>query len=201
MSKKRVLSYIIGSNGAGKSTLARNVLGPDIIHTKIDDLGYLSLSEYNIYKRTRPRVVGIGRYTSDCGGVDTLKPLSNVYRLGKLAADKFEDANILMESLLMSGLFSSPLKFFLSMKYDRGFDVEVCFLFASLRESLQRVFVRNGGKPIKPGNVESKLKSAIRNYQRFVELKHFRCIAIDTTKLTSDQVFSEFRHWSGLYEH
>lgn len=199
---KRVLSYVIGSNGAGKSTLARNVLGPDIIHTKIDNLGYLSLSEYNIckYKRTRKKVVAIGRYTSACGGCDTVKPLSNVYPLGVLAAVEHPEANIFMESLIMSHLFSRPLKFMLEMKYKYGFEVEICFLFASLRESMRRVFGRNGGTPIKPDCVKDKLNSTVRNYQKLMELGEFKCAAIDTTPITSDEVFLKFINWSGLYE-
>ena len=200
MSNKRVLSYVIGSNGAGKSTLARNVLGPNIISTRINGVGILSLSEYNLYPRTRPQVVAIGRYTSVCGGVDTVKTLSNAYQLGVTAQEAFPEANIFMESLLMSHLFSSPLKFFLEMKHEYGFEVEICFLFTSEKESLRRVFDRNGGTPIKPKCVLDKLNQTVRNYKKLMELGEFKGIAIDTTKICPEEVFETFRNWSGLYE-
>ena len=200
MSSKRVLTYIIGSNGAGKSTLARNILGADITHAEIKGLGYCAKSLNNAQSRTRPEIVALGRYTSACGGVDTIKPLSNAYRLGERVADLFPDSNMFMEGVIMSGLFSTPLKFLLNMKYQHGFDVEICFLYASARESLNRVFGRNGGTAIKQGGVLDKLKETMQNYKKFLELGEFRCIAIDTTKINSDQVFAEFRHWSGLYE-
>lgn len=197
----RVLSYVIGSNGAGKSTLARNVLGTDIIHKKIDNLGYLSLSEYNIYNnRARQKIVAIGRYTSACGGCDTVKPLFNVYHLGVFAASEYPEANIFMEGVIMSELFSSPLKFFLEMEDKYGFEVEICFLYASMRESMRRVFERNGGNPIKSYLVSKKLKSTSNCYKKFMEIGKFRCIAIDTTNITTEEVFSKFRNWSGLYE-
>ena len=195
-----MLSYVIGSNGAGKSTLARNVLGGNIIPDK-HRYGYLTLSEdYNIYPRTREKIVAIGHYTSACGGVDTVKPLSNAYRLGMEAAEQFPGSNIFMESLLMSSLFSCPVKFMLEMKYKHGFEVEICFLFASLRESLRRVFLRNNGTPINPNCVKTKLKSAVGTYKKIMALGEFRGIAIDTTSLTPEEVFLKFRNWSGLYE-
>ncbi len=200
MDNRRVLSYVIGSNGAGKSTLARNVLGGNIIPNK-HRYGYFTLSEdYNTYPRTREKIVAIGRYTSACGGVDTVKPLSNAYRLGVVAATMYPDSNIFMESLIMSHLFSSPMKFMLGMKYEHGFEVEICFLFASLRESLRRVFGRNGGTPIKPDCVKSKLNSTVTNYKKLMSVGEFRGIAIDTTSLTPEEVFLKFRNWSGLYE-
>ena len=200
MDRRRVLSYVIGSNGAGKSTLARNVLGHNVVPIKLE-YGYLSVSEdNNTYARTRGQIAAVGRYTSACGGVDTVKPLSNAYLLGQEAAAKFPNANIFMESLLMSELFSSPLKFLLEMKYKHGFDIEVCFLFASMRESMRRVFGRNGGTPIKPKCVSDKLNATTRNYKRIMELGEFRGVAIDTTSITSDEVFRKFRNWSGLYE-
>ena len=200
MSGKRVLSYVIGSNGAGKSTLSRNVLGKDLVlHRNVYNKGCITESRYDIFPRTRETVVAVGRYTSQCGGVDTVKPLSDAYRIGLLAGEMFPEANIFMESLLMSGLFSSPLKFLLEMKYN-GFDVEICFLFATLRESMRRVFGRNGGIPIKPSCVENKLNATVRNFSKIMALGEFRGISIDTTKLSPEDVFLKFRKWSGLYE-
>lgn len=201
--KERVLSVVIGSNGAGKSSLARAVLDGETKNVK-GELGFYTISDniynnkYNIYKK-KP-VVAIGKYTNVCGGVDTVRPLSNAYKIGCDIPSKLPEYNVFMESLLISELFKTPVSFFMEMKYRHGYNVEICFLYASETESLRRVFERNGGKQIKASKVCEKLRRTINNFKRIKALGEFKCLAIDTTKLTKEQVFERFSNWSGLYE-
>ena len=144
--------------------------------------------------------MAIGKYTNVCGGVDTVRPLSNAYKMGCDIPSKLPEYNVFMESLLISGLFKTPVSFFLEMKYKYKCDVEICFLYTSERESLRRVFLRNGGTPIKASKVCEKLKRTINNFKKIKATGEFRCLSIDTTKLTKEQVFERFYEWSSLYE-
>lgn len=197
-----VLSVVFGANGSGKSSLARSVMGPDILENK-SILGTYSVCENIIHARegaVRKPLVAIGKYSNECGGVDTVRPLQNAYRMGFEAVERFAGMNIFMESFLLAGLFSTPLKFYLAMKYEFGFDVEICLLYVSKQEALRRVFLRNGGAPIKPENICSKVESSVRVFEKIKALGEFRCFAIDTVGKSKDKVFSKFVEMSNLYE-
>lgn len=199
---KRVLSVVLGANGSGKSSLARSVMGPDILENK-SILGTYSVCENIIHAREgveRKPLVAIGKYSNECGGVDTVKLLQNAYRMGFEAVERFAGMNIFMESLLLSTLFSAPLKFYIGMKYDMGFDVEICLLYVSEKEALRRVFSRNGGVAIKPDCVCRKVERSVRVFEKLKNLAEFRCFAIDTVGKSKDQVFSKFVEMSNLYE-
>ena len=99
----------------------------------------------------------------------------------------------------MSGLFSTPVKMYLELKYNFNFNVEICFLFANERESIRRVYSRNGNTPINTDIVCAKLKQAVRNFTKLSELGEFNCFAIDTSDKTQEEVFTEFKKRSSLY--
>ena len=193
---KRILTVIIGSNGAGKTTLAKKIMGEDRT-TKTCELGKYTLCN-NVYNNYN-NIIAVGGYSNACGGVDTVIPLKNAYAMAVDFAQKYPNSNLLMDSLLMSGLFSSPVKLYLELKYGFNFSVEICFLFASERESIRRVYGRNGNKPIKTEIVCAKLKQATRNFQKLSRLGEFVCFAIDTSDKNQEEVFSEFKKRSFLY--
>ena len=181
-------------------------LGASWVRTYLRIRVYLVHIQYVriLYTRARGAVrkplVAIGKYSNECGGVDTVRPLQNAYRMGLEAVERFEGMNIFMESLLLSDLFSTPLKFYLGMKYDMGFDVEICLLYVSEKEALRRVFSRNGGVAIKPDCVCRKVERSVRVFEKLKNLGEFRCFAIDTVAKSKDQVFSKFVEMSNLYE-
>lgn len=207
---KRVLTVIIGSNGAGKTTLAKKIMGENRttetcefgkytlcnnIYNTSNGVCYNKNNIYNIYNN----IIAIGGYTNVCGGVDTVRPLKNAYKMAVDLAKKYPQSNILMDSLLMSGLFSTPVKMYLELKYNFNFNVEICLLFANERESVRRVYGRNGNTPINTDIVCAKLKQAVRNFTKLSELGEFNCFAIDTSDKTQDEVFVEFKKRSRLY--
>ena len=198
---KRILTVIIGSNGAGKTTLAKNIMGENRT-TETCQFGKYTLCN-NIYNNSiniYNNIIAIGGYTNVCGGVDTVRPLKNAYKMAVDLAKKHPQANILMDSLLMSGLFSTPVKMYLELKYNFGFDVEICFLFANEKESIRRVYSRNGNTPVNTSIICAKLKQAVRNFKKLSELREFRCLAIDTSNKNQDEVFEQFKSWSSLYK-
>lgn len=201
-----VLSVVFGANGSGKTTLARNVLGGRITEHKCI-LGTYTLSDNSILTHARDgseyrrkELVALGKYSNVCGGVDTIRPLYNAYNMGLEANNIFPGKNVFAESLLLSGLFSTPLKFYLEMKYQKGFDVEIFLLYVSEKEALRRVFARNGGKEIKADCVCRKVERAARTFSALKKLGEFRCNVIDTVGRSSEEVFDKFMELSNLYE-
>lgn len=201
---KRILTVIIGSNGAGKTTLAKKIMGENRT-TETCQFGKYTLCNNNIFYKYNNiynsinNIIAIGGYTNVCGGVDTVRPLKNAYKMAVDLAKKYPNSNLLMDSLLMSGLFSTPVKMYLELKYNFGFDVEICFLFANEKESIRRVYSRNGNTPVNTSIICAKLKQAVRNFKKLSELREFRCLAIDTSDKSQDGVFEQFKSWSSLY--
>lgn len=203
---ENVLSVVFGANGSGKTTLARNVLGERITEHKCI-LGTYTLSDNSILTHARDgseyrrkELVALGKYSNVCGGVDSVHPLSNAYRLASGSQDMFPGRSVLMESCILSTIFSTPLKFYLEMKYQKGFDVEIFLLYVSEKEALRRVFARNGGKEIKADCVCRKVERAARTFSALKKLGEFRCHVIDTVGRSSEEVFDKFMEMSNLYE-
>lgn len=210
---KNVLTFVFGPSGSGKSTLARNILfsnGGEIETVKFGDSGYCTVcnnsisnnntSSVNINNNINKYIIALGKYSTNCGGVDSLKTLKGACQLAYDVSALYPNANILFESLLMSGLVTTPLKFILSMKYERGFNVDVCFLYAQASVLIRRVLKRNNGKGIKSSIIQAKLEGGARLFDKISKLGEFRCKAIDTTNLDDEQVFDQFRNWSSMYK-
>ena len=202
MLRKRVLSVIIGSNGAGKTTLAKKIMGEKRVTGNCDFGKYTLCINNNIINNSNNNynIIAIGSYSNTCGGVDTVKYLKNAYKMVVDLAKSYSGVDLLMDSFIMSGLFTSPVKMYLELKYQYGFDVEICLLYASERESVRRVYQRNGGTPVNTGLILAKRKQAMNVYKKLLSLGEFRCAVIDTTGKSPEGVFNAFKNWSSLYK-
>ncbi len=189
----KVLTVITGANGSGKSTLARNIIGTG--GTVYNDISYGKYTG-SIYSNN---LIALGKYENDCGGCDGIKSTPAMYNLAVSIARKRPKINIIMEGILISALLNGPLKFYLEMKHQHGYRVEIVHLYTPLKDSLERVSARNGGKPFNHDAVRGKVVSSRRVFNRLAQTGEFHCKVIDTHGKAPSEVFDEFKQWSYLY--
>lgn len=140
---------IRGTNGSGKSTLVRQAMERFGRVPLYNDLG-------KEYAYEVPGLEGyvVGKYVTACGGCDAVKTQAEAKGLVSEFAVK---GNVIFEGVLISTIFGPWLEFsrqnggmlwaFLDTPYD------VC---------LQRIQIRNGGKPVKEDQVLSKWETMRR---------------------------------------
>lgn len=146
---------IRGTSGSGKSTVAREFLqrypNEPLLDAKNKVLGYrVDLSSEGVQE---PLYV-VGRYTSPCGGGDTLRDEADA--VAKCAAAQHL-GHVLMERMLTSG--SGPKGQFASA-FAENPDIIYAVLDTPLEVCLERVVQRRAAegntKPFKPDNTVSK---------------------------------------------
>lgn len=184
---------IYGCHGAGKTTLARNILTSDGGEFTEHN------SEYGHYTVSKNgNIIAVGKYSTKCGGADSLKGTEYYYKMLDWLVDKFPDKTILIEGIFFSGLFKSPLKELLHLKYDLGVKVAQVFLYTDVATSYQRVVARNGREP-KLAHIKSKQNAVSNNIIKFRRLGEFPSVVINTIGKTEEQVFQEFMKFYEIY--
>lgn len=183
MSKKMLVIY--GCHGAGKTTLAKNILTSEGETSEITtEFGKITLSKNKTY-------IAVGKYTTKCGGADSVKSVQDYFNEIYYIAQHYPKSKILVEGIFLSALWETPLKHYLKIKYDMGYDIEQVLLFAEAKTSYERVFARNNRQP-KVDNIVNKQKSVLRTFRRFAKLGEFRNFIINTEGKTAVEVFEEF---------
>lgn len=208
---KRSVTIIIGAHGSGKSTLVRNIIGPNTeiksaMYSKytvseIPCNGIERIDNNIIYNTARTRrVAAVGTYLTNCGGCDSVRRLAFSFQTMEHIIENEPETNVVMEGIILSNVFNTPLKNVLRAKYDHGMDVEICLLYVSQQKSYERVKRRNNGKDVKLNLIRDKQRGALRVYKHWISTNEFRCKAIDTTGLNGQQVFEQFSKWSLIYK-
>lgn len=142
---------IRGTNGAGKSTLMREIMeawgptepliGPD--------------GKEEAYLVKGVNAVVIGRYTTACGGCDTIKTQDESKARILKYAERGHD--VLFEGILISTIFGPWLEF---SRANGG--MVWAFMDTPLNVCLARIQKRNGGKPVKEDQVKGKYDGMAR---------------------------------------
>ena len=188
---KRLLVNIRGCNGAGKSTIPMSMMNdPDMFVQELvgsDGKGIGALTVFPSYGW-----VALGTYFNKTGGLDTLKN-NEVTRLTLYAAlSLFPEYDVLMEGIMASTIRSTYIDLFHEAEahYD-GLKVIVLSLLPPVETALERVYRRNGGKPIKEDAVRGKWKTVERNVKYFAEAG-FDSIRVNSAKVKKDQMLPAF---------
>src|SRR5690242_7858549 len=139
---------IRGTNGSGKSTLVTSLMrtyGTVSLEVEGKAIGYYSnsLSAYFV-----------GRYATACGGCDTIKTQAETKQR---VADWSQSGDVIFEGILVSTIFGPWLEF---SKNHGG--MIWAFLDTPLELCLERIQIRNGGKPIKTDQVKAKWEGMLR---------------------------------------
>lgn len=142
--QRSLIVNIRGTNGSGKSTLMRLLMErfgrvPINCATTNKVIGYEMPG-------LQARVVG--KYETACGGCDTIKTQDEAKHL----VHAFSTAgNVFFEGVLISTIFGPWLEF---SRQHGG--MIWAFLDTPLETCLERIQIRNGGKPIKTDQVRDK---------------------------------------------
>lgn len=140
-----------GPNGSGKTTVARSLLAAGVAerwkHNGVDSVV------------TEEGVCVVGKYgAARSGGMDTVKYQAQgreaVYRAA------MEHEHVLFEGVIVSTIYGPWLELSRRIAGDLGAGrgITWAFLDTPLEVCLERVYARNGGKPIKEEQVEHKWK-------------------------------------------
>lgn len=147
---------IRGTNGSGKSTLIRQFMeryeATPLHDANGKEEGYECNGGSNAYV--------VGRYTTACGGCDTIKTQQET----KDRVDRYAvRGNVLFEGILVSTIYGPWLQF----SRERG-GMLWAFLNTPLDICLERIQIRNGGRPVKEDQVAGKWSSMERIKSRAV---------------------------------
>lgn len=147
---------IRGPSGSGKTTLVRDIMEQfPVIHNLLDERQ--RIEGYELYGHGSI-VRLVGKYTSPCGGCDTIKTFgeaeSRIMRY-------WEQSHVIYEGLTISSV------------WQRWYDLSQrvggqiwCFLDTPVDVCIERVYQRNGGKPIKKENIQSKHTINVNHYEK-----------------------------------
>jgi len=177
-----VIYNIRGPNGSGKSTIARALRGADfrevvlinasapipkdlyvnretgVTYRKKTGKPYTPPAPYAVpgYINNQTGVGVVGKYETDCGGCDGIKSQDAVVDAVWAMVEQAPDT--VFEGVLVTTIFDRYLTMAREAQRRReGFTW--VFLHTPLKVCLERIQLRNGGKPIKEDLVADKIKS------------------------------------------
>ena len=108
------------------------------------------------------------------------------------ALKKFPEYDVVMEGILASTVFSTYSDIFhrVEEKYPDT-KVIVFNMLPPFETCLERVYSRNGGKPVKEEQIEYKWKIVQRNIQKFKN-EGFITLKVDTSKVSKEDMLPKF---------
>ena len=136
------------------------------------------------------KFIMLGHYHSKTGGMDTIGSTQEI----KDATEKFWNSNyhILMEGILASTVRQTYIDLFSELNYDgKKREIIIYNLLPPLETCLQRIQLRNGGKPIKENLVEDKWKTVEKNVVHFANAG-FKSLVVDNSNITKEQTLDWF---------
>lgn len=107
------------------------------------------------------RVIIVGKYDTQAGGMDKIKSFEHAFAAIRHAVELAKERDykaVLFEGILCSTVFGSWADFDKEMA-QAGSKYHWCFLIPPLQTCLDRIQARNGGKPIKEDLVHDKIKA------------------------------------------
>lgn len=161
---------IRGTNASGKSSVVKSLIeakGGSPLYAGKKVIGY----------QLQGQTMVVGRYETACGGVDaSFSKKGDTERVEQIIRDwAGEGFHVVFESILISTVYSRWLK----LSQDFAGEYVWAFMDTPLDLCFDRVYERNGGKPIKRDLLESKyntcrkhVKKAAEDGQRVVMLDH-----------------------------
>lgn len=187
----RVLVNIRGCNGSGKSTIPLSMMKDpkmwvwDIVGS--DGKKHCSFTVFPSFKW-----LALGTYFNKTGGLDTIRDKYTIRECLFAALDAFPEYDIIMEGILASTTFSSYAELFNEVE-DRYEDTKVVILslMPPVEVAIDRVYQRNGGKPVKEELIRAKWGMVYRSHKKFKDAG-FSAIRVDSSKVTKGRVLKAF---------
>lgn len=188
----KLIVNIRGCNGSGKSTIPMGMMDdPEM---------------YTVYKHIPNRKsklgiatvfpsygwVALGTYFNKTGGMDCLPNNEVIQKAFWYVLKKYPEYDILMEGVIASTISSTYINLFKEAE-ERYPDRRIVILSFNtpLEVCLDRIYKRNGGKPIKEDAVELKWKMVQRAAKKF-KAAGFTSIKIDNTRTKKEDMTKKF---------
>lgn len=190
----KALVQIRGCNGSGKSTIPMSMLDDP-------DVSVVSMNKQNgkaPYITLFPTYgwIALGKYDTSCGGMDGYKNNADTKMVLDRVLAEYPRYDILMEGVIASTVYSTWLNWF--KEFEEAFNgslpkrqIIILNLLPPVQVCLDRIQVRNGGKPIDEKAVESKWRTVERNHYKFLE-EGFTSIRLNTAKAKKKQMLGKF---------
>lgn len=161
----KLIVNIRGTNGSGKSTVPLQMYATD-------DSKYTEScgKEYTLTVFPKYKFIALGSYHNKTGGLDGIGSTAAIKAALEAAKELSNKLgyHILMEGILASTVKSTYLTMF-QQAQDEGFTPIVLIYTTPPDVCIQRVYARNGGKPIKEGLVMDKYDTIMRQFDYFNE--------------------------------
>lgn len=190
----RVLVNIRGCNGSGKSTVAMSMMDDpkmEIVLGRYNDqkIKYTIFPTYGW--------VALGTYLSKTGGMDGISTKAEKQATLEYVWKEYPDFDVVMEGVIDSTILSTYVDLF--NDYQSRIDdgeinprrIIVLNFLPPLEECIRRVLERNGGKPVKEEQIESKWNTVYRNARKFKE-EGIISIKYDNSKIKKGQMLDKF---------
>lgn len=137
------------------------------------------------------RWVALGTYFNKTGGLDVVPNIATVELLLHSVCSLFPDYDVLMEGILCSTTFSSYSTIFRQMEntYDR--QPIILSIMPPVEVAIDRVKLRNGGKPFNEDLVRAKWGMVYRSHQKF-KSAGFCTVKVDSSKIRKESMLPAF---------
>lgn len=189
----RVLVNIRGCNGSGKSTIPLSMMSDPAMYVQ-DILGSDGKRIGAVTVFPSWGWVALGTYFNKTGGMDVLKNNWCTRSTLLFAIELFPEYDILMEGIMASTIRSTYIDLFHDIEDYYGDDapqVMILSLVPPVDVAIQRIYQRNGGKPIKEDAVRSKWTIVKRNVDKFAEAG-FISIRVNSAKVKKGGMLKAF---------
>lgn len=141
--------------------------------------------------------IALGTYFNKTGGLDTISTNAMTKELLEYVLVNYPDYDVLMEGVIASTIRSTYINLFREYqeKMNAGYiskrKIIIMSFVPPLDFCLRNIQLRNGGKPIKEDQVESKMSTVENNIEYFRQAG-FLSLAIDTSKSTKEMMLKNF---------
>lgn len=140
--------------------------------------------------------VALGTYHAKTGGMDTFKNNEATRLAFDYAWKHYPDFDIIMEGIIASTVKSTYVELFKDYEGIMGTDyverkIIILSLLPSVETCVQRVYARNGGKPIKEDQLRGKWRTVDRNTLYFKE-HGFTSLKLNTSKYPREESLNVF---------
>lgn len=170
---------IRGTNGSGKSTLARRFFGEHDGETDLSE--YFTKSGRSKFGTGRinpdTQTLVVGNYDTMAGGLDKLPSFSVQFNCIDVALSLPDVKLVVAEGVLASTVLGSWADHAKQL-HEKGVRVIWAFMSTPLQVCLDRIQIRNGGKPIKEDLVKDKIEQIDKVRQRAELLRHIEVVQL-----------------------
>jgi predicted ABC-type ATPase len=169
-----------GTNGSGKSTLARCFLG--------ENDAEVTLTTFETPKGKVKPIIGyvnpdlnscvVGDYSTMAGGLDKVKTFALQFEAIEAALALDDVEVVVAEGVLASTVLGSWAEHAKKLKKELGHRVIWAFFETPVEHCIERIYSRNGGKPIKEDLVRGKWEQIDRVRQKALARPWIEVVAL-----------------------